>query len=114
MMPLPERVQSCSVTNANFERVVSVVDSHLKELKAKPCTCDKCVNRIIAEALNSLPTHYYADKGRKPEMGSPWILVESAVAEAVEKLRSVPCNPGSSIPHMQADNKSVTRQKRSS
>lgn len=100
-MPLPELMQSCSVINANFERVLSVVNNYLKESPEYTCTCDKCVNRIIAEALNSLPTHYYADKVLEPEMGSPWSLVQSAVAEAAEKIRFVPCKPGPELVHKQ-------------
>lgn len=91
-MPLPELMPFCSVTNANFGRVLSVVNKHLKASKSHPCACGKCANRIIAEALNSLPTHYFAEKDRESGVGSPWILVESAVTEAMERFHQAPCS----------------------
>jgi hypothetical protein len=81
----------CSVTNANFDRIVSVVGKYLGESRVNGCTCEKCINSIIATALNALPTHYYVDKAWEHAVGSPWILVENAVAEAVERRQECAC-----------------------
>jgi hypothetical protein len=49
-----------------------------------PCPSrEKCKSSIIAAALNTLPTHYYVDESRQRAVGSPWVLVESAVVEAM-------------------------------
>jgi len=81
----------CSVTNANFDRILSVVGKYLGESRVSGCVCEKCVKSVIADALNVLPTHYYADQTREHAVGSPWVLVENAVAEAVEKHQARVC-----------------------
>jgi hypothetical protein len=46
---------------------------------------------MAALALNCLPPHYYVDAGRGGEIGSPSVMVESAVIEAIERVME---NPG--------------------
>lgn len=74
----------CKVRNANYERVVAVMDRLLKERYKNACCCPRCVNDIAAIALNYLPPHYYVEESR--EMGSPWVMVETAVLEAIDRV----------------------------
>jgi competence protein ComFB len=74
----------CNVKNANYERVVAVIDKFLKEGDRNVCSCSRCVNDIAAIALNYLPPHYYAEEDK--EIGSPWVMVETAVVEAIDRV----------------------------
>jgi hypothetical protein len=76
-----------AVKNANFDRVLSVVERYLDESLLRGCTCEHCVNSIIARALNYLPPHYYVNGREEQEAGSPWIMVESAVCDAAEMFQ---------------------------
>lgn len=91
-MPLFSRKKDrpAAVTNANYDRVLSVVNRYLDESRIPGCVCEQCVGGIIAWALNCLPPHYYVERQRDQEAGSPWIMVESAVLEAIEMLREQP------------------------
>ena len=55
----------CNVRNANYERVVAVMDKFLKERYRNVCSCPRCVNDIAAIALNYLPPHYYVEKAEE-------------------------------------------------
>jgi competence protein ComFB len=81
-----EEVMDCTVRNANYERVVAVMDKFLKERYKNVCSCPRCVNDIAAIALNYLPPHYYVDKSGNQEIGSPWVMVETAVVEAIDRV----------------------------
>lgn len=86
-------MMDCNVKNANYERVISVMDKYLKDRYRNVCSCPQCINSIAAIALNYLPPHYYvyADQGREDkEMGSPWVMVETAVVEAIDRVAENP------------------------
>ncbi len=81
---------NCNVRNANYERVVAVMDKFLKERYKNVCSCPRCVNDIAAIALNFLPPHYYVDHDSNTEIGSPWVMVETAVVEAIDRVVESP------------------------
>jgi competence protein ComFB len=83
----------CNVKNANYERVITVMDKFLKERYRNMCSCTRCVNDIAAIALNYLPPHYYADFSTNKELGSPWVMVETAVVEAIDRVSENPSHP---------------------
>ena len=76
----------CSVHNANYERVIAVMNKFLKERYNNVCTCPRCVSDIAAIALNYLPPHYYVEMNEDKEIGSPWVMVETAVVEAIDRV----------------------------
>lgn len=80
--------------NANYDRVYAVIETLLKVKQVDFCGCPKCVNDIAAFALNCLPPHYYTegnpDTGKSREVGSPWVMVQLAVSEAVERVKENP------------------------
>jgi competence protein ComFB len=78
------------VRNANYERVIAVMERYLKERYRNVCTCPRCVNDIAAIALNYLPPHYYVDLDANREIGSPWVMVETAVTEAIDRVMENP------------------------
>ncbi len=81
------------VRNANYERVTAVRDRFLKERYRNVCSCPRCLNDITAVALNYLPPHYYVDKDEKKDIGSPWLMVETAVVEAIDRVAENPNHP---------------------
>lgn len=83
----------CNVRNANYERVVAVMEKLLKERYQSICSCSRCVNDIAAIALNYLPPHYYVEKDEGREIGSPWVMVETAVVEAIDRVVENPNHP---------------------
>jgi competence protein ComFB len=83
----------CNVFNANYERVVSVMDKLLLERYPHVCNCSRCVNDIAAIALNYLPPHYCVDMSDDRVMGSPWMMVETAVVEAIDRVAEHPNHP---------------------
>jgi competence protein ComFB len=83
----------CTVRNANYERVVAVMEKLLKERYTNVCSCQRCLNDIAAIALNYLPPHYYVDVNEKKEIGSPWVMVETAVIEAIARVSEHPNHP---------------------
>lgn len=82
----------CRVKNANYERVVVVMDKYLKDKErfTHVCACTRCVSDIAALALNYLPPHYYVDAAASHEIGSPWVMVETAVVEAIDRVAENP------------------------
>ncbi len=83
----------CNVKNANYERVVGIMEKVLGERNGKVCSCPRCINDIAAIALNYLPPHYHADLNETNEIGSPWVMVETAVVEAIERVNEFPNHP---------------------
>lgn len=82
-----------TVKNANVEKVLNVMDVYLGERYANICCCDRCKNDIIALALNYLPPHYYVENENSKDLGSPWVMVETAVAEAIDRVIEYPNHP---------------------
>jgi competence protein ComFB len=80
----------CSIVNANYEKVMSVLDRYLRDARYVVCRCEKCISDIAALALNYLPPHYYVDASRGGGIGSPTVMVESAVIEAMEMVGKNP------------------------
>lgn len=83
-------VMNCNVRNANYERVVAVMDKLLKERYGNVCSCQRCRDDIAAIALNYLPPHYYVNVEEEKEIGSPWVMVETAVVEAIDRVLENP------------------------
>ncbi len=81
------------VRNANYERVMTVMEKFLKERYHNICNCPRCMNDIAAIALNFLPPHYFVDAEGKNEIGSPWVMVETAVVEAIDRVSEKPNHP---------------------
>jgi len=82
-----------SVVNANQERVMAVVDKFLVDRYQNVCTCPRCMSDIVAIALNYLPPHYIVATETGKEFGSPWVMVETAVAEAIDRVMENPNHP---------------------
>ncbi len=80
----------CMTRNANYERVLTVLGKYLSERYSHSCGCVRCVSDIAAIALNTLPPHYYVEAGNGEIAGSPWVMVEHAVAEAIERVMESP------------------------
>jgi competence protein ComFB len=89
-----------SVRNANYERVMAVMDKFLKERYSNICCCPRCVNDIAAIALNYLPPHYFVDTNEEKEIGSPWVMVETAVVEAIDRVSENPNHTHQHTPHV--------------
>lgn len=83
----------CNVKNANYERVVAIMEKFLVEKPRNVCMCPRCLNDIAAMALNYLPPHYYVEIQADKEMGSPWVMVETAVVEAIDRVTENPNHP---------------------
>jgi hypothetical protein len=81
---------NCNVRNANYERVVTVMDKLLKEQHSDMRGCQRCVDDIAAIALNYRPPHYYVDVKEEKDIGSPWVMVETAVVEAIDRVIEKP------------------------
>ena len=82
-----------TVINANHERVMAVVDKFLLDRYQNMCTCPRCMCDIVAIALNFLPPHYVVESDPEKEFGSPWVMVETAVAEAIDRVIENPNHP---------------------
>jgi hypothetical protein len=80
----------CNVRNANYERVIRVIEKYLAGRYANACSCQRCVSDMAAIALNYLPPHYYVESTPDKELGSPWVMVESAVVEAIDRVVEQP------------------------
>lgn len=79
------------IVNANQEKVLFALDRLLRdERSGGSCGCAKCISDAAALALNCLPPHYFVDPGRGGEIGSPVVMVESAVKEALEIVKKNP------------------------
>lgn len=88
-----EGAMDCTVRNANHEKVVAVIEKFLKERYQDVCSCPRCVNDIAAIALNYLPPHYYVEDGGNKDLGSPMVMVETAVVEAIGLIMDKPNHP---------------------
>jgi len=82
-----------SVVNANHERVMAVVDKFLVDRYQNVCNCHRCTCDIVAIALNYLPPHYIVETDTEKQFGSPWVMVETAVAEAIDRVMENPNHP---------------------
>jgi competence protein ComFB len=84
-------LQRHNVENANLDRVAYYIDKILAE-EGKYCRCNRCRMDVTALALNTLPPHYFVNPGHSQfqDLGSPWILIEVAVHEAMEKVLRSP------------------------
>ena len=80
-----------ALKNANDEKVLYYIDKMVSE-NEKYCRCHRCRLDISAMALNTLPPHYYVDSGidDDKDTGSPWLLIEVAVRESMEKVFNLP------------------------
>lgn len=96
-----------TVKNANHERVVAVMEKFLGERYSSVCSCPRCLNDIVAIALNYLPPHYYVDLHEEKEIGSPWVMVETAVVEAIDRVSENPNHPDQHKSHAQSSDSSV-------
>ena len=83
-------VRQCTIVNANYQKVMSVLDRFEKDDRYRSCRCQRCRNDVAALALNYLPPQYYVDAGSGGEIGSPLMMVESAVHEAIETVGNNP------------------------
>lgn len=85
-------IKNCTVTNANYERVLAVMEKVIPDRFDSFCCCSRCMSDIAALALNYLPPHYIVDaeNNRSGELGSPWVMVESAVTEAIDRVKEYP------------------------
>lgn len=79
------------VENANHDKVMFYIDKTLSET-SRYCPCHRCRLDAAAMALNTLPPHYYvsAPNNNPRDLGSPWILIEVAVREAMDSVRLSP------------------------
>jgi hypothetical protein len=93
----------CNVRNANYERVLAVMQKFLQEKQQQVCGCPQCLNDIAAIALNYLPPHYYVDTHQDQEVGSPWVMVETAVAEAIDRVMENPNYAHTKMPPVKSD-----------
>ena len=84
-------IDRCVVTNANYDRVLSVMDKLLTNRYKDLCCCPRCLSDVAAIALNYLPPHYIVDQTHgRDEHGSPWVMVETAVTEAIDRVMENP------------------------
>ena len=88
-------IKNCTVVNANYERVLTVMEKFLHERYKHVCSCPRCMSDIAAIALNYLPPHYIVESDKGKEFGSPWVMVETAVTEAIDRVTENPNHPRS-------------------
>jgi hypothetical protein len=83
--------QRQTVENANYQKVSYYLDKLLSE-NGRFCGCPRCRMDATALALNTLPPHYFVNPSHSDsqDLGSPWILIEVAVHEAMEKVNNYP------------------------
>lgn len=77
------------IENANYRKVFIAID-RLRSRYAHACFCERCTSEIAATALNLLPPHYYVVTENSVRTGSPWVMVEAAVFEAIERVAASP------------------------
>jgi competence protein ComFB len=94
---------NASVVNANHDRVTAVVDKFLIDRYRNVCTCPRCMSDIVAIALNYLPPHYIVERGAEKQYGSPWVMVETAVADAIDRVMENPNHPRTNSHSAQAE-----------
>lgn len=84
-------IKECQVFNANYVRVLAMMDKLLTDRYQQVCGCSRCMSDIAAIALNYLPPHYCVEHGScGDDHGSPWVMVESAVCEAIDRVLEKP------------------------
>jgi hypothetical protein len=73
-----------------------MIEKLLIDRYAHACSCRRCISDITALALNFLPPHYYVatDKERDREIGSPWLMIETSVEEAINIVLEHPSHSG--------------------
>jgi competence protein ComFB len=86
-------IRTCNVINANYERVLIVMDRFLTDKSRVICSCPRCTSDIAAIALNYLPPHYIVKGNKGKDCGSPWIMIETAVTEAIDRVIEKPNHP---------------------
>lgn len=86
-------ISECNIINANYERVLDVMDKFMRERYQNICSCPRCMSDIAAIALNYLPPHYIVSGHNGKEHGSPWVMVETAVTEAIDRVVENPNHP---------------------
>ncbi|HLB25457.1 MAG TPA: late competence development ComFB family protein [Nitrospirota bacterium] len=79
------------IENANHDKVFYYIDKVLSD-NPRYCRCHRCRLDVAALALNTLPPHYFVNPShsRSEDLGSPWILIEMAVREAMDKVQLYP------------------------
>jgi competence protein ComFB len=85
-----DETRQCNIVNANYQKVMSVLESFMRDDRYRICRCRRCLGDTAALALNYLPPHYFVDASRGGDVGSPSVMVESAVHEAMETVRKNP------------------------
>ncbi len=71
--------EDLNATNANYERIIAIMNELLTERYKDYCTCTRCRCDIAAIALNYLPPHYIVETDAGKEYGSPWVMIETTV-----------------------------------
>lgn len=84
-----KRPMDCSVKNANYARVMKAMEKILRDGNRIVCSCQRCLDDVAALALNYLPPHYHVEKDNKDEIGSPWVMIETAIHDAIERVNEV-------------------------
>jgi hypothetical protein len=85
-------LHTCTVKNANFRKVITVLEKFMQDDRYEFCHCERCMCEIAALSLNYLPPHYYVDPDRGDGIGSPVLMVEIAVIEAIGIVSNSPRN----------------------
>jgi len=84
-------INDCNVINANYKRVLAVMEKLLADRYQHACGCSRCMSDIAAIALNYLPPHYFVEHGCcGDDHGSPWVMIETAVTEAIDRVLEQP------------------------
>jgi competence protein ComFB len=102
IMSMLDASSRCMTRNANYDRVMNVVGAFLSGRYSHSCGCFRCVSDIAAIALNVLPPHYYVEAENSGIAGSPWVMVENAVVEAIERVMENPRHEARSGGHVRA------------
>jgi hypothetical protein len=84
-----DKMHHCTIPNANYAKVLTVLNRIMQDDRFGICRCERCISDITALSLNYLPPHYHAGPYRG-DMGSPWVMVESAVMEAMGMVGNNP------------------------
>lgn len=85
-----DQPSALKVKNANHEIVLSAIGIMIRSRYSHVCSCSRCISDMAALALNSLPPHYYVAAEDSIAFGSPLIMVECAVIEAIERVSDNP------------------------
>ncbi len=87
------------VINANYERVLAVIEKFRQDRHRDFCGCSRCMSDVAVIALNYLPPHYVVEDDLASECGSPWVMVETAVNEAIERVLEQPRHARTELRH---------------